>query len=348
MRAFWVLSVLLGFSLAQTLTYPEAMASAERQAGVVQARLELELAQQGWKRVANDPLTLRIDRTQAEQRLALAERSLDQAQRQARSDITEAYTQALDAQQGLEVARAGMLLAEQVVDITRIRLQTGTATNLNLAEATNQLNDARTRFASTSSGLLLARSNLQGLVGPYSQLAPVPDSAIIAPPPRGETAKVLQRSPTLLQLDQAVELATIGLNSLDPSYAPQATIEDTQLQLEQAQEAREDVYRLFNLGTESLYDQVINAARNREVQEDTFRTTRAQLEISRQRFQAGLDSEITYRQSVFTTLQAELNAQMARHDYLRAVWAFIAGPSSGASGPSGPQGTPEAMPAGAQ
>lgn len=344
MRFFWILSVVLGVSLAQTLTYPEALAAAEQQAGVVQARLELESAKQNWERVSNDPLSLRIEETQAEQRLALAELTLDQAQRQARADITQAYTQALDAQQGLEVARAGVLLAEQAVEITRIRLQTGTATTLDLSDATNQLNDARTRFASASSGLLLARSNLQGLVGPYAELAQVPETSIITSPPPGETAKVLRRSPNLLQLDQAVELATIALDSLDPSYAPRATIEDTQLQLEQAQEAREDVYRLFSLGADSLYDQVINAARNREVQEDTFRTARAQLEIDRQRYQAGLDSEITYRQSVFTTLQAELNAQMARHDYLRAVWAFIAGPSSQPPSPSSSGATPAGAP----
>ena len=86
-RILFVLTAAFGFA-AQALTLPEALQSVPERSSVVNAVAELGDARTNLDRVTRDPLAVRADTMQAEQRLALAEASLEQTRYAAQQELT--------------------------------------------------------------------------------------------------------------------------------------------------------------------------------------------------------------------------------------------------------------------
>lgn len=316
--------VLLPLSLALELS--AALSAVSQRAGVVNSALAASDARAALARTEADPLALRLERTQARQRLTLAEAQLEQARFTATADIAEAYMQALEAEAQLELARFARELAAQALAIARIRFERGSATELEVEEAQNDLDDAEQTVIVAEQGAELARRNLESLIGaPVAELRPISDS-YLRPLPRFEVVLAgLERHPTLLEAAQGVELARLGLELLDPSYAPQVQIDAAALQLQQAEALAAEARRGLALQAQSLYNQARAAAASLRVRQEALRNAEARQALEAQRLEAGLIAEITFKQAQLATKQAELAAVQARHSYLSALLALQAG-----------------------
>ena len=326
MKKILILFVLALLNSSFALELTEALAQAGNRSDVVNAELAQSDAEVGFSRTQADPLALRLEQTQARQRATLSAAQLRQARYQATADIAAAYTQLLEAQLQRDLAAAGREVSVQSLDIARIRFDKGSATALDVQDAENALQDAEKNLAAAEQGVSLAQTNLESLVGQQVEtVEPVPDS-LLAPLPNLET--VLQNavnSPTLLQVNQGVELAEVGADLLDPSYASKAQLDNAKLQLEQAREAAKEAQRGLEIQARSLYNTATTAAQSYRNSQAALKSAQEREALEKQRLDAGLIADITFKQAQLTSFQALLAATQAKHAYLNALLELQAG-----------------------
>ncbi|GEM86751.1 TolC family protein [Meiothermus granaticius] len=319
-------------ALAQTLTLESALAKADLQPAVISAKAVLETAKADLERAKVDPMSTKPVLLRAQQAADLAQANLNQALAQARAQIASAYAQVLDAQMGVSVAQKGVDLAEKGVLVAQTQLKKGGATQQALLDAQNRQQTAEQALRVAQDGLELATTNLKSLVGEYKEIAPVAPSALPKPPDSGLVEQVVQANPGLVQANQAVEAAQLQVDLLDPLYASISQINQAKTAVAQAQAARDSTLRIFRIQAQSLYNQVVQAAKNRAVKEDAAKNAQTQLATDTTRYKNGLISQVAYLQSDLSAAQAELAAQQARDAYLSAYYTLLAGPGTGGRG----------------
>jgi outer membrane protein, heavy metal efflux system len=338
LRRIWLLALALtlaGVTPAQdapveaaTATLDDLLAAAQGRTGVVTAILDLDEARAALIRTEADPLALRLELTRARQAVELAEAEADAARLEAVAEVAGAWAQVREAELQVALAAAARELAERAVEIARLRLERGSATRLDVEEAITQLGDADKNLATARDGMALARSNLTGLTGhpgPFA-LEPVPRERLERPLPDDAVfVAALDGLPPVLQLTQAIELATLGVELLDPSFASRAQIEGARTQLAQAEAGATEARRALTLRTRSLLNAVATARETDRIGRDALAQAHERESIEARRFDAGLIAEIALQQTRLGTGQAELRAVQGEHGLMRALLDLQAG-----------------------
>ena len=217
-RILFVLAAAFSFA-AHALTLPEALQSVPERSSVVNAVAELGDARTNLDRVTRDPLAVRADALQAEQRLALAESSLERTRYAAQQELTTAYTGVLQANAQVALAEQNSALSERALRVATIRLENGSATQLDLSDAEASLNEAQNGLRAAREGQGIALSNLVSILGTEveaSELEPLPDGFLTDLPPLETALTSAERHPDLLTVAQQTELADLGASVLDP------------------------------------------------------------------------------------------------------------------------------------
>jgi outer membrane protein, heavy metal efflux system len=309
-------------------TLDELLGTAWSRTGVVTATLELDEARAALTRTEADPLALRLDLTRARQAVALAEAEADAAWFEAVAEVAGAWAQVREAEHQVALAAAARDLSSRAVDIARLRFERGSATRLDVEEAVTQLGDADLNLAAARDGLALARANLGGLTGhpgPFA-LEPLERGRLERALPDDATfVAALDGLPPVLQLTQAIELATLGVELLDPSFASRAQIEGARTQLAQAEAGATEARRALTLRTRSLLNAVTTARETDRIARDALAQAREREAIEGRRFEAGLIAEIALEQTRLGTGQAELRAVQGEHGLMRALLDLQAG-----------------------
>ncbi len=313
----------LTLAQAQNLTLETALAKALEQAPVVAAKVELDDARANLQRVLSDPLLTRPSKVQAEQRSALAQASYDRAVVQAQSSIVAAYTQLLEAQIQVRLAQKALEIATRGLEIAQIRQRNGSGTALDVRNAQNRLDDARSNATRAENGLALAQTSLRSLVGPFANVAPLPNPP--AMPEASLIRELLGKNPDVLQARQRAELANLQVELLDPSYAARAEIDAAKARAEQAVAGARELERGLGLQYDSLYQNLQAAQRALGVQQAALANARETLSNEKKRLDAGLISQVAYLQAELSFIQAELAAQQALGNYYRAYYSLLAG-----------------------
>ena len=320
MKTLFALLCCTLFAWGAALDLPEALTAVATRTEVVNAQLTLDDAETSLDRTEADPLALRLERAQAQQRSDLSAAQLRQARYQAIADVAAAYTGLLEAQAQRDLASAAREVRTQVVDITKIRVERGSATALDLQEAQNDLQDAEKNLRAAEQGVDLAKTNLEGLLGQeVDAVEPISEEVLAALPSLETVLLNLRQNPQLVQVGQGVELAEIGLDLLDPSYASRAQLDNARLQLSQTEESAKEARRGLELQARSLYNNARTALQ-------TYRNAAAALEsateretLEQQRLDAGLIADITFKQTQLATFNAFIATLQAKHAYLNAL-----------------------------
>jgi outer membrane protein, heavy metal efflux system len=314
------------FAQDTQLTLPDALATSNNRSAVVTAQLALNDATVALSRTQSDPLALRLEQTQASQKVTLSQAQLDEAKYKAVQDITTGYTQLLEAQAALNLSTFARDLSNQNLQITQIRRDKGSATELEVQEAQNALEDAENNLASSEQGVALAKTNLEGLVAmPVLTLAPIPDESLVPLPALETVLANLDKLPSLLQVNQGIELAQLGVDLLDPSYASKSQIDTAKLQLDTAQTSSTEVRRGLELQARTFYNQASTASETLSIRQDALANAQEREGVEKQRLDAGLIADVQFKQTQLATNQAELAALQAKHAYLNALLALQAG-----------------------
>ncbi|WP_299429481.1 TolC family protein [uncultured Meiothermus sp.] len=313
----------LTLAQAQSLTLEAALARASEQAPVVAARAELDDASTSLTRILADPLLTRPSRVQAEQRAALARVSFDRAVVQAQSNIVGAYAQVLEAQIQVRLAQKALEVASRGLEIAQIRQRNGSGTALDVRNAQNRQDDARSNATRAENGLALAQSSLRSLVGGFNTVAPLPNPPAL--PEASTVRELLGKNPDVLQARQRGELASLQFELLDPSFAARADMDAARSRADQANAGAREIERGLGLQYDSLYQNLQAASRALAIQQAALANARETLANDKKRLDAGLISAVAYLQTELSFLQAELAAQQAQGNYWRAYYSLLAG-----------------------
>lgn len=337
MKKLLILIVLVFLQGALALGFEEALGAAPGRPDAVSAQLRLINAESTQLRTEADPLALRTDRLQATQAVELARAELEQARLTAVADIAEAYGAVLLAVKQLELAERGQELAEAGLNIARIRVDNGSATALDLRDAEVAADQANAGAGTAASGLRLAVSNLEGMVAQEvtaSELEPVPDAIFPQLPELEAVLAAMTGHPQLLQVQHGLELATAGVEMLDPSYASAAQIENARTQLATTEQLASEASRGLQLQARNLHLVAQDALTRLAVEQESHANASERFEFERQRLEGGLISEIALEQAAMELLQAELSLLSARNDALGALLRLSAGSLVPPQGPA--------------
>lgn len=331
-RALAATLLALAFALptaaAAASTLDDLLAAVDARVGVVTAALDLDEARRALARTEADPLALRLDRVRARQAVELAEAEAAAARFEAIAEVAAAWARVRETALQVALAEGARELSARAVEIARLRLERGSATRLDLDEAVTGLEDAEKNAAAARDGLALARADLAGLTGHAGDvdLGPLERARLDRPlPPDAAFDAALDGLPTVLRLAQAVELATLGVELLDPSFASRAQIEQARTQLAQAEAGAGEARRGLTLRTQALRNAVATARETDRIARDALAQAREREDIEARRFAAGLIAEIALEQTRLATRQAELRALQAEHGLLSALLDLQAG-----------------------
>lgn len=311
-----------------TINLDQLLSRAGQRTAVQTAQRTLDDAQAALRRTEVDPLALRIDRLSAEQDVALARAELRQEQFRAMAELAAAWTRVRETAQQLELTEAALELAARGLQIAEVRLNRGSATNLDVEEARTSLQEAETNVFAVRNALALTLQDLRGLsglAGPFD-LSAVDRSRLDAALPANNVFNAaVEGLPTLVQVKHGAALAAVAVDLLDPSFASRAQIEQAASQSAQAETGVLEARRGLALRTQSLLDQLSSARERDRIAHDSLAQAREREAIETRRFEAGLIAEIALLQVQLGTLQAVLAAISAEHDLMLALLDLQAG-----------------------
>lgn len=334
---------LMSSAFAQSFTLRDALESVADQDAILSAQAELADARTSLSRAEADPLGTRLALAEAEQRFAVAEATLAQAYNQAALETRAAYAETFTAQAQLELAQQQVDLNERLLQAAEVRLRNGSATELDVQEATTQLESARKDLRSTQERLSLARTRLESLVGRLSGdlaelLEPLSESYYdLTVPPADVVLGSLERHLTLQTARQERKLAEVNADILDPLYTAPATIATAQAQFTSAREEERRVERTLRLEAQGLLIDAQEAKETCEVSVEARADARERLAFEQRRLESGLLSEIQFLQAEIDANAAESAALQACTDYLSALSALQAGTTINVGLPSVPE-----------
>lgn len=216
----------------------------------------------------------------------------------------------------------GPRVAARGLEVAQIRQRNGSGTALDVRNAQNRLEEARSNLNRAENGLALAQASLRSLVG---LLRPWPLCPTPAMPEASVVQGLLGKNPDVLQARQRVELAQLQVELLDPSYAARAEIDAARSRAEQAVAGAREIERGLALQYDSLLQNLQAAARALSVQQSALANARETLANDKKRLDAGLISQVAYLQTELSFIQAELAAQQALGNYFRAYYSLLAG-----------------------
>jgi outer membrane protein TolC len=331
-RFILLLGLLLASAQAAALSLEEALAMALTRPNVLNAERDLADAQEALARTRLDPLALRLEHLQAEQRLELAEARLRQARFEAEQELAEAYLQLVEAEAQLELAREALSLSEQARRITEIRVENGSATMLELREAELGVQEAANAVAAAEEGRAIAAENLRGLLGEAPEQLEPPTAPTLSLPPFSALQAKLDTLPALLEASHGLALSALALELLDPSYAPRVEIDAARSQREQTERLLHEARRGLELQLRSLHTQLKLALENHRTAQEALANAQARTAVERQRFEAGLIAEIALHQAELELRRTHFEAMQAVHDLLRAAFALQSGSAQALEG----------------
>ncbi|MEJ2666003.1 MAG: TolC family protein [Deinococcales bacterium] len=322
---------------AHAFGFQDALQAAQSRPDAVTKRLELLNDESELVRVQGDPLALKMDLIKAEQAVALDKAQLEKAYDDALVQIAQAYTGVLEAQASAAVADMGVEVSQASLDIAKIRQANGAGTALDAQNAQVAFDNAKTGAQTAHQSLAVALANLQSMVGQTpkaSDLEPIPDSFLVPVPAVDATIAALPRTPQLLQSQQGLVLARLGVSLLDPAYASQSQIEAAKTQLQTTEKLVAEAQRGLEIQARNLVVQAQSAAQSVSIEQDNLANANKSLGYASDRLKSGLIPKIQYQQAQLDQLKAVLSALKARDAYVIALLQLQDGTQVQLGGPA--------------
>ena len=322
---------------AHALGFQDALLAAQTRPDAVTKRLELLNDANELVRVQGDPLALKLDIVKAQQAVALDRAQLEKAYDDALVQIAQAYTGVIEARQQVALATQGATVAKASLDIATIRRANGSGTDLDVQDAQVSLDNATKNLQTAQKGLAIAAANLEGLVGQTIDavsLETIPDRFLVDVPSTDDAIAALPRTPQLVQSEQGLALARLGVSLLDPSYASTSQIASATTQLQTTEKLVTEAKRGLEIQARNLVVQAQSAAESYRIEQDNLTNAAQRLSFASDRLSSGLIPKIQYQQAELSQLQAALASLQARDAYVVALLQLQAGTQVQLQGPS--------------
>ena len=290
-------------------------------AAIISARTDLASSQRDLQRVKADPLSLRLDILQAEQSLASQQESLDKALLSNRFSISQAYFNALEADESLSNAQKQLEIANATLTAQQIRYQAGAITQIDLSNAQNDAVEAERSLSDAQNTRNLAYSQLTSYLGQEpSSLAPFATEAPTLEALEIYQSQALEKNLQLNVLKRAVDLAQVQLQIVDNDFSSRSQIDTAKDALANTQLNLSDYQNSLGLTIESSYNSVISAQASYQNALEAFNTATNDLNAQKTRLDAGSISPISFKQSELSFAQKQAALNRSRHQLVVVIY----------------------------
>ncbi len=328
MNRLFALVLLLGLALAQnSLTLVQALSQAYRQGPSLQsAQATLQNATLQRTALEADPSTLIVPLTQARQSARLAEVNLEATRLSVMQSVVNAYISLYEAQQNLALFQAQVALNQRNLEVARARLAAGNATALDVARAQTTLDSSRQALTNAQAQIPVLAAQLATLLG-LSDLGNVN----IAPPPSPPALEanlealrqgLFQRLPSVLQAQQAVELAELNVKLADNDYTPAVQLNTAKTSLENNQRALQTAQQNALTSLSNAYQAAQSAYKSIALAQANVDNARKVVEQSQAALRAGTISALQLQADQVSLQSAQYSLTQAMSNYWKALAAF--------------------------
>jgi len=328
MNRLFAVVLLLGSALAQnSLTLVQALSQAYRQGPSLQsAQATLQNATLQLRALEADPSTLIVPLTQARQSARLAEVNLEATRLSVMQSVVNAYIGLYEAQQNVGLFQAQVALNQRNLDVAKARLAAGNATALDVARAQTTLDSSRQSLTNAQAQIPVLSAQLATLLG-LSDLG----NASIAPPPNPPVLQadlealrqgLFQRLPSVLQAQQAVELAELNVKLADNDYTPAVQLNTAKTSLENNQRAMQTAQQNAQTSLSNAYQAAQSAYKSIALAQANVDNARKVVEQSQAALRAGTISALQLQTDQVSLQSAQYSLLQALGSYWKALAAF--------------------------
>ena len=328
MNRLFAVVLLLGSALAQnSLTLVQALSQAYRQGPSLQsAQATLQNATLQLRALEADPSTLIVPLTQARQSARLAEVNLEATRLSVMQSVVNAYIGLYEAQQNVGLFQAQVALNQRNLDVAKARLAAGNATALDVARAQTTLDSSRQSLTNAQAQIPVLSAQLATLLG-LSDLG----NASIAPPPNPPVLQadlealrqgLFQRLPSVLQAQQAVELAELNVKLADNDYTPAVQLNTAKTSLENNQRALQTAQQNAQTSLSNAYQAAQSAYKSIALAQANVDNARKVVEQSQAALRAGTISALQLQTDQVSLQSAQYSLLQALGSYWKALAAF--------------------------
>jgi outer membrane protein len=270
-----------------------------------------------------DPTALITDVLQAQQAANLAKVNLNAARLEVMNDSVSEFLNLSENTDNLELLTAQVKLLERNLEIVKARLQSRTATTVDVQRSETDLNGARQQLSDARAQRPIISARLGRLLGlaknDEPQIADAPKLQARALNSAQLEAALDERAPQVVQAAQAVEFAELIVKVSDNDYTPEQDQRKAKTDLENARRALATATRR---ATNQLRDAVRSAAdalEGAKVATQNAATAQRTLANDRVKLQNGLIARVQLESSELTARRAEFDATRAANGYWRAL-----------------------------
>lgn len=307
-----------GLDLAQALqrAYAEGTALATAQTNLQNAELQLQAA-------TADPSTLVLQKTQAQQAVALGQVTVASTKLQVLQSVVSAYLALYEAQQNVSLAQAQLDLANKNLSVAEAKYQDGNATALQVSQARTAQQSAQQALANATAKVPTSAAQLATLLG-VTDLGSV---SVAAPPDFPQVTVdladlqngLLERLPSVVQAKQAVDLYTLQVKLYDNDYTPRMTYQSAKTSLDNAQRTLDTARQNAATSVANAYQAAKNAYANIAIAQENLKNAQQVLAQDQAAFQAGTVAAVQVQSDQVNVASAEYSVLQAVDTFRNAV-----------------------------
>lgn len=310
-------SLTLVQALQQAYTNGPSLRSA--QATLQNATLQLQA-------LKADPSTLISALTQAQQSADLARVNLEATRLQVMKDVVDAYLGLYEARQNVELLQAQVALNERNLSVAKARQAAGNATALDVARAQTTLDSSRQSLTNAQAQLPVLAAQLATLLG-VSDLGNV---TVSAPPPAPALPADLStlskdlfgRLPSVLQAQQAVELAQLNVKLADNDYTPAVNLQSAKTSLENNQRTLQTARQNAQTSLTNTYQTAANAFKGIALAQANVANAQKVVDQDQVALKAGTISAVQLQTDQVSLKSTQYSLIQAQDSYWKALAAF--------------------------
>lgn len=292
---------------------------------VIEAKRNLEDAQQTLKELEADPTTLIVPLTQARNNLLYRQVQFNYVKLQVTQTVRSNYLSVLEAQNQLNLAKKQLEIANENLKAVKVRRSLGNATDADVVQAENNVISVQNSLSIAESNLKSATDRLLLSIGmdPSTQVVLVEPTFKEVNIDIEKLKKQAQDNlPTVIQAKNSYNLAKLQFDLVNNEYTPQSQIRSAQLSLASAQDALKQVIDNLEPSIDSAYKNVINTLNQVRLQEKNLALARKNLEIDTARLKVGTITKLQLMSTQASLISAENNYKSAVYNYLKALDAL--------------------------
>ncbi len=306
-------------------------------ADVRTAQANLNKAQASFKAIQSDPSALVADTLQAQQAAALANVQLQNAKIGTLQNTITAYTSLYAAQELVNLDTLQVQSDTKNLQVVQVKLNIKNATALDLKNAQSTLDGSTQNLGDAKAQVNIAAQKLAAITGLSSSvrasgLGTIPSLKVSQ---ASLTAGLNSRLPSVVQAQQAADLAQLTVKLYDNDFTPAQTLSNAKVTLANAQRSLDSATKNAATALSSAYQSAANAQQLLSVAFQKEANAKTNYDQDQTRLKTGLISAVDLLKTQLALAQAQQARVQAQASVLTTLASLSASSGTNLTGVGG-------------